>query len=214
MHCQKVDPVSGVPVLRGWDFGLTPACIFSQVLPDGRWLIFDEICATDMGVDRFADEVNEHCNASFPRGVKFEDYGDPAGLQRAQTDARTCFEILHGKGIEISAGEQNLAIRLESMRKPMRTFMGETTQFVMHPRCRVLRKGFQGGYHYRRLRVTGERYVAEPDKNRYSHPMDAAQYVATHLFASALTQRPDYDEDFPDHTEDVSVAKRNAVTGY
>ncbi len=49
---------------------------------------------------------------------------------------------------------------------------------VLSPACRTLRTGFQGGYCYRRLRVTGdERYIDKPDKNRFSHPHDALQYL-------------------------------------
>lgn len=51
--------------------------------------------------------------------------------------------------------------------------------FLLDPCCTTLRKGFNGGYKYRRLQVTGEeRYTEEPAKNRYSHPHDALQYVA------------------------------------
>jgi hypothetical protein len=47
------------------------------------------------------------------------------------------------------------------------------------PKCKVVRKGFNGGYKYRRIQVTGEeRYTDEPMKNAYSHPHDALQYLA------------------------------------
>jgi hypothetical protein len=43
----------------------------------------------------------------------------------------------------------------------------------------VFRQGFNGGYKYRRIQVTGEeRYTDEPVKNGYSHPHDALQYLA------------------------------------
>ena len=38
-------------------------------------------------------------------------------------------------------------------------------------------KGFTGGYHYRRLQVSGERYDEKPNKNRFSHIHDALQYL-------------------------------------
>ncbi|MGQ5525469.1 hypothetical protein ACUHMQ_19695 [Chitinimonas sp. PSY-7] len=44
---------------------------------------------------------------------------------------------------------------------------------------KVLIKGFNGGYQYRKMLVPGEeRYTETPDKNRFSHPHDALQYVA------------------------------------
>ena len=44
-------------------------------------------------------------------------------------------------------------------------------------RCRNLIKGFEGGYQYRRLQVSGERFDDKPDKNHFSHIHDALQYL-------------------------------------
>ena len=211
VHCQEVDPIPGT-VIRGWDFGLTPACIFTQILPDGRWLWFDEMVSDNMGIARFGGEVLDHCRRSFPRDTKFIDYGDPAGEQRAQTDERTVFEVLHNLGIPIEGGEQSLTIRLESMRQPLRTLLDGEPQFIIHPRCKTARKGFQGGYHYRRMQVTSERYTTQPNKNQFSHVMDAGQYVATRIFGGALVGDDDVDEDFP--VNHYSPISNNPVTGY
>lgn len=191
LHCVEVEPIKGVVIKRGWDFGLTPACVFTQVLPDGRWIIFEEICGEDVGISTFADVVIGESGQRFA-GFTFEDYGDPAGQQRsamtADRDEKTCFDILAGKGLRISAAEQNLTIRLESVRKPLNTLRGGKPQFQIHPRCSVLRKGFMGQYQYKRIKVGGsaERFHDTPDKNDYSHPHDALQYVATQIFGDAV----------------------------
>ena len=101
---------------------------------------------------------------------------------------KTCFDILRGKGIAIRAGEQNLTIRLESVRKPLNTLRNGKPQLQISPRCEMLRKGFMGRYQYRRVKVAGsaERYHDEPEKNEYSHPHDALQYVATRVFGDAV----------------------------
>jgi hypothetical protein len=214
LHLKAIDPVPGRRIMRGWDFGLTPACSLSQVLPDGRWLVFDEIIAEGMGADRFGDQVLEHCARAFKGKAEFEDYGDPAGNQRAQTDEKTCFEILGAKGIEIEEGLQSVAIRLESMRKPLRTIVNGQVQFVLHPRCKTLRKGFLGGYHFRRLSTTAERYSTEPEKhNIYSHIMDGTEYVATILFGGALTT-PRGGDQGPGFRTDRDETGRSSVTGY
>jgi hypothetical protein len=194
LHCAEVEPVKGVTIKRGWDFGLMPACVFTQMLPQGRWIVFEEICGEDTGISTFADGVLQLSAQRFP-GYTFEDYGDPAGEQRSAMTAdkaeKTCFDILKGKGIPIRTGEQNLVSRLESVRKPLNTLREGKPQFQLHPRCTMLRKGFLGRYQYRRVKISGsgERYHDEPEKNEYSHPHDALQYVATKIFGDVVRGR-------------------------
>lgn len=181
IHCVAVDPIPGVTIIRSWDWGLTPSCVFSQMLPDGRWLVFDEMTSDNMSVDQFSDEVIEHCKRAF-RGndVRFEDWGDPAGTQRAQTDKKTCFEIVEAKGIEIEGSIQDPTLRQESVRKTLRTLVAGEPQFILHPRCKMLRKGFMGGYHRRRMQTAGpERYAADAEKNIFSHCMPAGVLIDT-----------------------------------
>jgi hypothetical protein len=194
LHCADVEPVQGVVIQRGWDFGLTPACVLTQIHPDGRWLVFDELTADDLGIGTFADAVDLHCAQKYS-GFSFEDYGDPAGSQRSAMSAdkneKTCFDILRGKGIAIQPSEQNLTIRLESVNKPLNSLIKGKAQMQLHSRCKKLRRGFQGRYQYRRLRVAGaeERYQDVPDKNEFSHPHDALQYVAVKVFGRAVRAR-------------------------
>ncbi len=214
VHCKDLQPVKGVTIYRGFDFGLSPACVFTQLLPDGRWLVFDEIVSEDtMGADRFSDEVITFSGENYP-GADFQDIGDPAGESRAQTDEKTCFQILQAKGINIEGGEQSPTIRIESVRKPLRTMIAGEAQFVIHPRCKMLRKGFMGGYKYRRMQVSTERYTDKPDKDKHSHCHDALQYVATRLFGGALTQMQHQMDDFAVHSAPTSDQGRSSYTGY
>ncbi len=213
LHLRALDPNPGMPIVRGWDVGFGGGCVLTQMLPDGRWLIFDEIEPDNVGIDRFSDQVLEHCAQAFPRGATFEDYGDPAGRSRAQTDERSCFEVLQSKGIMIEPGDQSPTLRIESVRKPLRTIIGGETQLVLHPRCKRLRKGFMGGYHFRRLQVSGtERYTDKPNKNEYAGLHDALQYPATALFGGALVRERAKD-DYPGY-QGRSETGRSVVTGY
>jgi hypothetical protein len=217
LHRKEVDPVPGRPIIRSFDFGLTPACCFSQLLPDGRWLVFDEMTSKNMGFDQFSDDVLEHCRRSFRGDVRFEDWGDPAGDIRVQTDKGTCFQIARTKGIMIEGSEQDPTLRMESVRKPLRTLIGGEPQFILHPRCKTIRKGFLGGYNLRRIQVAGpERYASRPDKGPLSHIMNAMEYGAATLFAPALTGgqiQSDNDWLSPEYSG-VSDQGRSSVTGY
>jgi len=187
-HCKPCQPIKGKPIIRGWDFGLTPACVFTQVLPGGQWIIFDEMTSESMGADRFSDDVLEYCSKEYPK-YQFEDYGDPAGNQKAQTDEKTCFEVLKGKGIQIQPGEQTVELRISSVKKPLRSLVDGKPRLIVDPKCKLLRRGFQGRYQYKRLQVSQERYHEKPDKNEYSHPHDALQYVATRLFGAMVRSK-------------------------
>lgn len=192
VHCSdKADYVPGLPVIRGWDFGLTPSCVFSQRHASGRWVTFDEMNGDSIGIDRFSDQVKERSAAY---GEKFEDWGDPAGNAKSQTDEKTCFEIMRGKGIAVEASEQTLTIRLESVKKGLNTLMDGKPALMIHPRCKVLRKGYQGRYRFRRLQTSAERYTDEPEKNEYSHPHDANQYSAVKVFGALVKSAKNDDQ--------------------
>ncbi len=191
LHCKDIEPVKGLPIYRGWDFGITPACVFSQVLPTGQWLTFDELVSNDMLIDTFGDEVLDHTARTYPWATEFIDIGDPAGLQRSAvaktTEEATCFAILKAKNINIEPGDQTLMLRLNSVKRALQTIQKGLPRLVVHSRCKTLRKGYQGRYQYKRVQISGtERFHDLPDKNDYSHPHDANQYVAARLFGSLL----------------------------
>src|SRR5512139_89843 len=120
LHCQDIEPNQNVAIYRGWDFGLMPACTFHQVLPDGRWLTFDELTGDTLDIHAFADTVVMHTNNRYPWAKEIIDIGDPAGQATASqikaTDPKSCFEILHAKHVFVEPGEQTLTVRLGAVK--------------------------------------------------------------------------------------------------
>ena len=50
--------------------------------------------------------------------------------------------------------------------------------FLISPACKVTRKGMAGSYCFKRVQVSGDdRYHDSPNKNKYSHPCEAVQYL-------------------------------------
>ena len=88
----------------------------------------------------------------------------------------------------IEPGDQSPELRIGSVKKALSTMVAGKAKATVHSRCKTLRKGYQGRYQYRKLKISGteDRYMVEPDKNSYSHPHDANQYVAARLFGAAL----------------------------
>jgi len=216
VHCtDAIRYIPDSPIYRGWDFGLTPACAFAQLSANGQLIVIDEMVSESMGIDKFSDDVIEYSSRTYP-DAEFIDIGDPAGDQRAQTDEKTCFQIMRSKNIMVEGGGKTISLRLESVRKPLQRFIAGKPGFAMHPRCKMLRKGFQGAYQFRRLQTSAERYTETPDKNVYSHVHDALQYLCTRLFGGGLTTMrapPGYEEG-AEVDEFANATGRSEVTGY
>lgn len=191
LHCKPINPLQGVPLDIGFDFGLTPAAVITQVDPRGRLLVLDELCGEDMAVRQFLQDVlipqlikvyPQWWNKRAGKDAMIRCFGDPAGNQKAQTDEKTCFQEVRNAGLQIRA-PQDKSNSFPARRSAVAWFLSKLTggqpAMLLDPCCGVLRKGFNGGYKYRRIQVTGEeRYTEEPAKNKYSHPHDALQYVA------------------------------------
>jgi len=174
---EPLEPIKGVPVHVGVDFGLTPAAVYGQNLR-GRWLILGELVATDMGVSKFGPLLRKDLAARFP-GHKVIVTGDPAGDYRAQTDETTPFQLLRAAGIVARAASTNdISLRIGVVEQVLTRLVDRTPGLIVDPTATHITRGFEGGYHYRRLQVSGaERYEETPNKNKYSHPMDALQYL-------------------------------------
>lgn len=173
---EEIPIADGMPVYIGIDFGLTPAAAFAQKVR-GRWLVQQEIVAFDMGIVRFSELLRQEIATKYAN-CEVIIFGDPAGDFRAQTDESTPFQILRGAGLNARPAPSNdVSLRLESVTQPLTRMVDGQSGFLIDKRCRELIKGFEGGYQYRRIQVSGERYDDKPEKNHFSHIHDALQYL-------------------------------------
>lgn len=181
VHCRPFELVKDWGLYLGFDFGLTPAALIGQRTPSGQWRIRREIVTEDTGIARFADEVKRVLADEFPGWPIKAITGDPAGDQRqaADNEERTVFQILAANGIDAEPAFTNdFTVRTEAFAAPLKRLIDGQPGMLIHPDCRVTRKGLAGGYAFKRLQVAGdERYRDKPDKNRYSHPCEAGQYM-------------------------------------
>ncbi len=180
--CKEFDLTKELGVGIGLDFGLTPAAVIGQRSLSGQWRIRHELTTEDTGIHKFANELNLFMQKHYLGWPISGIWGDPAGGQRqaGDVDERTCFQIMGAAGIaaEAAPGDNDIVLRTEAFAAPMRRFIDGQPGMLIHPDCKVLRKGCQGGYAYKRIKVVGDdRWRDLPDKNRYSHPCDAGQYL-------------------------------------
>ena len=75
------------------------------------------------------------------------------------------------------APSNSVDLRLESVSSQLNKMTEGKPAFLVDRRCQQLIKGFEGGYSYKRMEVSGERYADKPDKNMFSHIHDALQYL-------------------------------------
>jgi len=172
----------GLPLVLGWDFGLTPACVAVQLSPAGQLRILREWVCDDGGLRQFADlTVKPSLTNEFP-GMTLQSWCDPAGAQRSQVDEATCVAELSRVGIPTTIAPTN---QFQVRRQAVLNFLTRLSEgqpgLIVDPRCTMIRKGFGGGYMLKRMPVAGdaaqERFRDEPEKNAYSHPAEALQYA-------------------------------------
>lgn len=178
---QIIQPSRDLPIWVGLDFGRTPAAAFAQHFPNGQWAFIDELVTEDIGAVRFAELLKAKMSQDY-QGFEFRVYGDPAGDTRAPTSQRdedTYFSILRAKGIPaVPTHTNDFVLRREALVAPMLRMTDGLPGLQVSPKCKYLRKGLGGGYHYRRVKVAGdERYEDKPVKNIYSHICEAGQYL-------------------------------------
>lgn len=178
MMVADVQPEPGVPVHVGLDFGLTPAAVFAQRLPNNRWHVLHEIVTEEMGLERFCSLLKADLEARFS-GYEFMIWGDPAGMQRDQIFETTAFDHLKTHGLLARPTATNaFRTRREALAIPMGRLIDGKPGFMINRNCYKLRKSLGGGYHYKRVAVGAghERFKDSPNKNEHSHVGDAAGY--------------------------------------
>ena len=171
------DPEHALQV--GLDFGLTPAAVVGQRLPNGRWVILDEIVTFDMGLERFGQQLLAELNARYPK-AQIMMWGDPAGMQRDAIYEVTAFDYLRTLGLRAQPTPSNdFKVRREAAAAPMQRLIAGKPGLMIATKCKMIRKSLAGGYHFKRVAVGAghERFKDAPNKNEHSHVGDAFGYL-------------------------------------
>lgn len=184
---ERIWPELGLPLLRGWDFGLTPACVVAQLVGN-QLRIIKEFVTMNEGIDTFSSKVVMQCNTLWPewsdRKRDWRDFMDPAGAQRKDTDMGACAKILSGaepkgRGLVVTPGPVAWVPRREAVEYFLVNQNKDGPYLkISLPDCPLLVRGFEGGYRYPEKAFEAEPEKIRPVKDEHSHPHDALQYVA------------------------------------
>ena len=186
----RIQAIEGKELTIPFDFGLTPAGALMQVTPRGYVNILKELVSDGMGFEQFIANMLKPVLAT-----EFSEWpvvftGDPAGEQRSQNDEKTCYDILRQEfKNQISSGHykirtcpsNDLVPRIGSVEHFLSRLTDGRPTFQVDPSCKMIRKGFNKGYYYKRVKVSDERYSDEPFKNIYSHIMNAVEYGCLYM---------------------------------
>lgn len=168
-------PDKFLPVVVGFDWGLNPAAVFGQISRTGTLTITDELFpGVDTSLEEFIDTYLLPLLDDRYRGCRIEGFGDPAGVGRSPLDKRTPFMLINKVGIACRPARTNDFI---PRRDAVAGFLLRRKGFIVSPHCKMIREGFNRGYRYGRLQTTGL-MRPRPEKNMWSHPHDALQYLA------------------------------------
>jgi hypothetical protein len=229
LHCPEkpLGVIEDLPIGLGWDGGLTPSCIIGQMTQRGQLRVIAELTSEDMGVRQFArDVVKPFLQRNF-YGIEIAfSYIDPAGKGRGEAEAKSAMGILNDDYIDDNedgdiiqplnlgfetepAPTNDPTKRIDAVNSFIIKLVDGEPGYLVSRKCPMLRKGKIGGYQYKRVQVSGEeRFRDKPDKNKYSHPADAEQYMALGFGGGYVVDSAD---DWGDEEDDISEV---GVMGY
>jgi hypothetical protein len=192
-HCREFAFDPALPCFAGWDFGIRgQAFVLAQLSPRGQLRVFDETFADGVPLNSFVRDQVLPLIGKYRGAIWEHSAADPAGNKRSDTDESQSLQMLNDAypgrelGLPFStypASTNAMATRIGATGFFLNSMMPKAhnesvaPRFLIHPRCTLLREGFQGRYEFKRIHGTTGEMKQVPDKNKYSHVQDALQYL-------------------------------------
>jgi hypothetical protein len=171
VHKHDKDPVQGLSIVVGLDFGRAPAAGFMQEV-NGLWTLHSELIGENESAELFAPRVKKHLARFYPN-MPVEFWGDPRGSDKGQNDETTAYDIFQKHGMRVlNATEDN---NVELRRSTVESVLNRRNGFKVNPTCTVFKRGMAGGYAYRKIKGVAGMYSPKPVKNDYSHIVEAVE---------------------------------------
>ena len=193
-----VSPVSAAPIIVGQDFGRDPCSIIGQLDHKGRLLALEEVIAEDIGLEMHLERaLRPALMQARYLGKACAMVGDPSGISKSSIYEETTFDVLKRMGMHAFPAPTN---DIDPRLRAVEAFLlgqrdGGPAFIIDRDRCPVLVRALGGGYRYAKTRMGLRKLL--PEKNEYSHVMDALQYLclAAHggmqnMITKRLTSRP------------------------
>lgn len=194
----ELEPSYGHPLLIGQDFGRDPCSVICQLDHKGRLLVLEEVLAEDTGLEQHIEKnLRPRLLQERYLGRAVVAVGDPAGVAKNSIYEETSFDAMKRLGVPCFPAPTN---DLDPRLRAVEAFLlaqrdGGGAILIDAKRCPTIVKALAGMYRYSKTKA-GQR-KPKPDKNQWSHPMDALQYVClvahgrgwSEMVTRQLTQR-------------------------
>lgn len=157
------------------DQGRNPAAVICQQQPKGTLYVFRELSGTNMGMDRFVNEILRPALADRQfMGLPTMVVIDPAGYQKSQVNDLCPADLLKMAGFKvIPAPTNDIARRIEAVERLMTRLDG----LQIDPSCTTLIRGLASDYRFK-TRKNGELEDRPEKKHPISDIQDCMQYAA------------------------------------
>ncbi|TXH19341.1 MAG: terminase [Hyphomicrobiaceae bacterium] len=186
------------PLIIGQDFGRDPCSVICQLDHKGRLLVLQEVIAEDIGLEMHLEKMlRPTLMHERYLGRPIAMVGDPSGVSKSSIYEETTFDVLKRLGFNAFPAPTN---DIDPRLRAIEAFLmgqrdGGPAIIFDRDRCPVLIRAMAGGYRYAKTKAGVRKPL--PDKNEYSHVIDALQYAAlaahggmSGYFARKMAHRP------------------------
>lgn len=150
----SLQPLERVEIIRLWDFGLTPVCVWSQVSPLGAWQILWAVIGEGMGIEELI-EIHvlpwERRYLGERQAWRFRDIGGPEALYPDQSSSErsallSMQELL--TNVSYEPGPIEWPARINALKRALNRKIRGRDLVQIDPECTLVRRTLRGGAHY------------------------------------------------------------------
>jgi hypothetical protein len=174
-----LEPIAGMMLLVGQDFGRDPWSLITQVDLTGRLMVLEEVAAEDIGLlQHLITGLRPRLLQGRYLGKNVAIVGDPSGRAKDSIYEETSFDVIKKVGYHaFPAPTNDIDPRIRAVESLLlQNVRGRSGLVVDGSRCPKLVQALNGGYRYAFNRSGMKKPT--PEKNEFSHIMDALQYTA------------------------------------
>lgn len=186
------------PLQRCWDFGWNrPACVvFQDDLDSGQIRIYRAFLGSKIILEAFRNQMLHLCETAFP-GAQWEEFVDPAGVQKTDKTHLTSVDILKAAGLKVryraSSIEYGLSILSELLSSTIPYKHGPRPAILLDPSCGILADAFEMGYCADMdFDETSKQTIKVVKDGYYEHVVDALRYGLIHKRRPNGLRKADY----------------------